>query len=109
MSKQISMMKDRNHEEQKIFPAAHHRLRGAELYVFIILLLVLLAAIVVIKKMDYVWTLSLGRHQIHWLTQIMGRTLFEGELPGGGDGPVIFLQISSKYISCNAGRLPAKS
>jgi PAP2 superfamily len=88
------MMENSDHKPSRIFPAAHGLWQRPDLYVFIFVCLALLAAMPVIKQMDYVWTLALHRHQVRWLTQIMGQTLFEGHPPGASDVPVLFLGIS---------------
>jgi hypothetical protein len=88
-------MENSNHQAVRISPTVHGLLRRPDLYVFIIVCMALLAAIPVIKQMDYVWTLALSRHEVRWLTQIMGQTLFEGHWPGGSDIPTFFLGIST--------------
>jgi membrane-associated phospholipid phosphatase len=51
------------------------------------------ASMTFITGVDYRWTLFLGQHRWRRLSDFMGRTLFEGELPGGGDPVVVMLLI----------------
>ena len=83
-------------EERRVAirPDANAWVQQFELYLFVILLLGWIFCIPIMEKVDYAWTLAIGRHQVHWLSELMAQSLFEGELPGGSDGPVIFLGIS---------------
>lgn len=65
--------------------------RYAALLGFILLLLALIAAMLVITPRDYAWTLSIGHHRIHWFSNLMGQTLFEGQPPGGPDIATLFI------------------
>ncbi len=84
----------RKERRAAIRPDADGWVRQAELYLFVILLLGWLFCIPIMDKVDYAWTLAISRHQVHWLSELMAQSLFEGELPGGSDGPVIFLALS---------------
>jgi membrane-associated PAP2 superfamily phosphatase len=68
----------------------HEKSLGA-LVGFILLLLGLAVAMLVLAKTDYAWTVAIGNHRIEWFTDFMGRTLFEGQRPGGPDIPTLFL------------------
>jgi membrane-associated PAP2 superfamily phosphatase len=69
------------------------RRRGA-LIVFILLLLILTVAMLAIIKRDYAWTMAISSHRIKWFSDLMGRTLFEGQRPGGPDVATLFIAIS---------------
>ena len=67
--------------------------RGKAPFGFYTLVVGALAGMVFITGVDYRWTLFLGEHRWIRLSEFMGRTLFEGELPGGGDPVTILLLI----------------
>jgi membrane-associated phospholipid phosphatase len=56
-----------------------------------VLVLAMIVIMAVLARYDYEWTIWLNQHRVEWLDEFMGRTLFEGEGFGGGDGAMLFL------------------
>ncbi|MFH1985616.1 MAG: phosphatase PAP2 family protein [Pseudomonadota bacterium] len=49
------------------------------------------AALLLTTPVDYSWTVYLATHKVESFAEYMGQSIFEGELPGGGDPVICYL------------------
>ena len=49
------------------------------------------AVLALTTPVDYAWTAFLANHKLDAFAEFMGRSIFEGEMPGGGDPVIMFM------------------